>query len=254
MAVFLLHIKKEKKMNTREIKFEEKNFILTIRNDSPVVITVPHDGTLPKQYLRGMFAERTQDVDRDIRIGRDKHVFPIVKDISLNARVNVVYAMVHRAYIDFNRPPEIGVEDKNLIDVYNYYHTTVTKLVSWCKNKYGYCLLLDLHGCANLTKPGMENVDIILGTNNRKSVFSNIDIKLEQWLIDHEYAVLVADDEIFQGIFTGRYNVIDYAERFHVDSILIEITSRYRVKGAESLGMILANDIAEFIRVYINQR
>jgi len=234
--------------------FEQKDFVLTVRNDSPVVITVPHDGTLPKQYLRGMFTERIRDVGRDIRIGRDRHVFPIVKDILLKVPVNVVYPMIHRAYIDFNRPADIGVGDKNLTYVYDHYHATVAKLVSWCKKKYGYCVLLDLHGCANLTKPGMEDTDLILGTNDRRSVFSDIDIELERWLTNKGYAVLVASDETFQGLFTGRYNVIDYAERFHVDSILIEITSRYRIKGAELAGTKLANDLAEFIHEYVGRK
>lgn len=241
-------------MNHKEVRFEQKNFVLTVHNDSPVVITIPHDGIVPKQYLRGIFAERVRDVDRDIRIGRDKHVFPIVKDVLLKASVNVVYAMLHRAYIDFNRPPEIGVGDEELVYAYNHYHTAMAELVSWCKEKYGRCLLLDFHGCTDLKKPGMESVDIILGTNARQSVFSDVDIELEHWLTGKGYRVLVATEEMFQGLFTGRYNVIDYAKRFHADSILIEITSRFRAKGAESIGMKLADDIAEFIRRYVDQK
>jgi hypothetical protein len=99
----------------------------------------------------------------------------------------------------------------------------------------------------------MENTDLIFGTNNRRSVFSNVDIQLEEWMVNRRYVVLVANEEMFQGIFTGRYNVIDYAEKFHVDSILIEVTRRYRVQGAESIGKKLANDLAEFIRDYTNK-
>ncbi len=234
-------------MNTDVSYFEQKDFVLTARNDSPVVITVPHDGILPKQYLRGIFQERVRDVDRDIRTGRDKHVFPIVKDILTRIPVNIIYAMMPRAYIDFNRPVEIGVGDENLRYIYDYYHASMSEAITQCKRKYEYCLLLDFHGCANLTRPGLEETDIILGTNDRQSVFSDVDLALEQWLIQKGYRVLVATEEMFRGIFTGRYNVIDYAQRFHTDSILLEITSRYRVRGAETLGVKLADDIAGFL-------
>jgi N-formylglutamate amidohydrolase len=238
-------------VNTKN-NFEQKDFVLTVRNDSPVIITVPHDGVLPKEYFRNMFLERIPDSGRDIQIVRDVYVFPIVKDILLDVPVNVVYTMLHRAYIDFNRPADIGIGDERLKYVYDHYHATIAKLIRWCKKKYGYCLLLDFHGCANLAKPGMENIDIILGTNNHKSVFSDVDEKFVYWLTKKGYGVLVANDDIFPGL--AGYNVADYAKEFHIDAMLLEITRRFRTKGVEIISKTLAEDIAEFIHEYVSNK
>jgi len=229
---------------------EQKDFVLTIRNNSPVIITVPHDGVLPKEYLRGMFEERVKDISRDMQIVRDMYVFPIVKDILLDVPVNVVYAMLHRAYVDFNRSVDIGVGDERLKFVYDRYHEEIKKLILWCKEKYGYCLLLDFHGCADLTQEGLENVDIILGTNNRESVFSDVDVRFDEWMTKKGYRVLVSTDSTFLGF--GGYYVADYAKEFHIDAMLFEIVRRFRTKEREDISKILAGDIAEFIHEHIS--
>jgi N-formylglutamate amidohydrolase len=183
----------------------------------------------------------------DIRTGRDKHVFPIVKDIAARVPVHVIYALVHRAFIDFNRPPHIAFADDLLRSVYDAYHECMAQAISCCKEEFSDCVLLDFHGCRNMFLPQYGEIDLIFGTNDRASVFSDIDLVFAEWLRDKGYNVLMATEEMFQGIFTGRYNVIDYAKRFRVDSILIEITSKYREAGAELKGMQLVADISEFL-------
>lgn len=238
-------------MTIPETHIEERDFVLTISNPSPVLITVPHDGAIPVPYLEDVFAKRVSDPQRDIRVTRDLRVLPIAKDILAHVPINLVYGLIARTYVDFNRPRDIAIADDRLGRTYDRYHAEMAGIVERCKSVYGKCLLLDLHGFNQDAHPGMEETDIILGVGPAKGPQSRASHMLAQFLEASGYRVILADDKTFNGMFSGRYNTLEYSERYACDAVLVEIGSAYRAKTTNEPGRKLSADLATYIREYI---
>jgi N-formylglutamate amidohydrolase len=58
--------------------------------------------------------------------------------------------------------------------IYFSYHNQILELISYNLNKFNRSLLIDIHGFEKAKRPiGYRDVDLILGTNNLKSMFPN---------------------------------------------------------------------------------
>jgi len=233
-------------MNQLQWEFTQADFVFSVQVPVPVILSVPHDGVMSTPYLDGLFRRRQPDRRRSVVVGRDLRVFPIVKDIFRHAPTNIVYGMLARSCVDYNRPPDIAFEDESLRRYYDAYHRKIVQMIAASRSRHGRTLLLDMHGFGR-KRLGIDH-DVLLGTSDRRTVRSGIDLDFGRFLEERGYSVLHVNRSTFGGSFNGRFNVRYYAERYGCDAILVEVSPKYR-REAESKkhGCTLSRHIGDFL-------
>jgi len=230
---------------------------------SPIVITVPHDRGFHPHDLLGLFKERGKGVK-----GRDIHIWPIVKDILLEVRVNAVRGLFPRHFIDYNRSleginyypvsngePQTALDDERLKPFYNHYHQQIANFLERTIRLYREkgCVLLDFHGFSK--QPAYGDYDLIFGTGNRITVKSDVDKALANFLLTRGYRVFLPAQETLgqlEDMYSADYTVRHYAEKFDIDAIQIEVAKSFRVLEGKKIGRKLSADVAEFLRLYFD--
>lgn len=231
--------------------------VLEAMNVSPVVISVPHDGMFAGDFF-GLYRERENGIK-----GRDKFVWPVVKDISLSVGISAVRGMMPRHFIDYNRPPahlsfegetQTAFDDDRLDIFYQSYHGQVVRLLQRAKKHFGAKrLLIDFHGFAK--QPPYGEYDLILGTDNRVTVCSEVDRDFASFMSDCGYCVFLPEDfssgpreDWYSAGFTTKY----YAQKYRVDCIQIELASKFRTREGADAGRKMSSDIAAFLNEYFD--
>ncbi len=239
--------------------YDHLTWALKPKQKSKILITIPHD-TIPSFELDGFFKKRKNGC-----LGRDTHVWPIAKDIALKIPINIIRGFIPRAYVDFNRSisstelpailnnkqNDVACNDENLISFYKYYHKTIKDIIKLIISNFNkkQCLLLDFHGFKK--QPQYGEYDIILGTRNRQTIFSDIDKKLANFLITKGYSVFLPQETpLMPGKIdqmSGQFTAAHYSNKYKINTIQIEIHSKFRVREGEKIGKQLANDFSEFL-------
>jgi len=157
---------------------EIEKYIKFERGSLPLIISVPHGGTLE---IKGI-PNRSEGV-----LGIDKATIELAQELnSLLKKLSQKYfstqqtpssiiSKVRRKQIDLNRvQSEAYSPDSNLAEkLYRFYHDKIKEVILKNINKFNKSLLLDLHGFEKNKRPqGYRDVEIILGTNNLASFFS----------------------------------------------------------------------------------
>lgn len=210
-----------------------------------VIVTVPHDGLMEKDFA-GLFEKRRRGISV-----RDINVWPIVRDVLMIVSADVVRGMIPRCLLDYNRSEEEALEDERWLESYNAYHSAIAGLVRCMVEQHGEseCLLLDFHGFTD--QPNYGEYDIILGTGNCTTVFSEVDKQLFEFLRNRKYQVFFPKKERVGGSedeYNGGFTIRHYAKKFGINAIQLEISKIFRTKEGEGRGKILASDLADFIR------
>ncbi len=199
--------------------------------DSPLVISVPHDGALiPDEILHGMNAAVMNSSDRDYLIS---DVFEF-NDLTYSK----IKANYSRHVIDLNRPasgealyqnqtetelcptstfnfkpiyrdgyePD-QAEIQRRIDLYwRPYHQQLTELIQAAKQKYGFCLLIDAHSIDDEV-PRFFNgrlPDINIGTYAGQSCSQQIEaLLLDELAAQNEFTYI--NNGRFKGGFITRH-------------------------------------------------
>jgi N-formylglutamate amidohydrolase len=139
------------------------------RGQLPIIISAPHGGTgeIPNVDVRkgeglpkgasGFFTGRD--------VGTEQLALAVAAEVEkrLGQRPWFVISQVHRKYIDFNRPAEIGFEDPDAQPVYDYYHGSLAKACREVAEEFRCGLLLDIHG------QGSSRSTVFRGTRNGKT-------------------------------------------------------------------------------------
>ena len=229
---------------------------------SPVTISVPHDG-FSATDLTGLLSKRENGV-----MGRDKHVWPIAKDIALSVPINLVRGFFPRAFIDFNRSwpvginyypskkedPQTALDYEGLAEIYHGYHASIREVLDRSARLHGKekCLLIDLHGFGK--QPSYGEYDIILGTGNRATLVSDVDKALAASLADCGYSVFLPHEEMIgplEDIYSADFTTRHHHEVLGINVIQMEIHKTYRTFENQEKGIKLANDLARFMRTIV---
>lgn len=226
---------------------EQSAWTLEAKDVSPVIITVPHDGSPPHDFL-GFFGERKKGEK-----GLDSNVWPIVKDIlCITDKASAVRGVFPRGWIDFNRPPvasqqdmETAFDDPGLKRYYDYYHGEVARLIKMAIESHGQenCLLMDFHGFVK--QPANGEYDVILGTGKK----TELEKTLEKFLSERGYRVLSEPPE---NVYGAGFTTLFYAKIFGIDAIQIEVAKRFRTFQGREIGQKLSLDMAEFLVLNFN--
>lgn len=146
----------------------------------PIIISVPHGGTLNHDTI----PKRKKGIT-----GTDKHTITLAKEL-LNyfelqselvlrkrERPSFIMARIPRRQIDFNRPKSKAFVSNNPLasKLYEFYHERLTNYIKLNIKRHQFSLLMDIHGFEKEKRPeGYRDVELVLGTDNLKSLFPSI--------------------------------------------------------------------------------
>ena len=122
------------------------------KGDCPVILTVPHGGTLLEQLLT--IRTNGNCPDPDFATDLDYNTRELADEIDQAYFIRtgfhpyMVIAIIKRNHIDFNRKREWAIPrgDENLGKIYDAYHGYIQQARQEVTSLYGSGLLLDIHG------------------------------------------------------------------------------------------------------------
>ena len=155
---------------------ESENFVEVNIGTIPLIISVPHGGTL--EY------EKVPKRERGI-VGLDKATIELAKKLisciirmyndkknSLN-KPSYIISKIHRNRIDFNREEIKAYQPNSKLaqKIYQNYHYKLLKKINSNLTIFNKSLLIDIHGFEKSKRPaGFRAVEIVLGTNNLETI------------------------------------------------------------------------------------
>jgi N-formylglutamate amidohydrolase len=240
--------------------------LLILRDgELPLVISAPHGGRLEVPGAPVRKGEGLKKGPSGFFVGRDTGTEELalrvveLLDEKLNGRVSCVISRVHRRYVDFNRPPEIGVEHEAARIVHDSYHEGLRTAVRRVRTRHGRGLLVDIHG------QGSSAVTAFRGTNNGLTVkalreqFSETahtgPLSLTGLLQKRGWTV---HPDPFTGQeqsgFTGGYIVRTYGSHQPegIDAIQLELGADYRRDDVrEKRAAELADALVDYVKAYL---
>ncbi len=247
-------------LTTRQYVIGQRDFVLTLDPVAgmwPVTLSVPHD-TLSGYELQGLVPERARGVR-----GKDKLVWPVVRDVVIQTPAAVVRGLLPRSICDYNRAeppgvcydfygsrePDAAYESPAVAVLWRAYHEAISRRLTLARRAGLRPLLLDMHGFGRPAPYG--EFDLILGTGNRASVGSDVDLRLGEHLSRAGYRVFVPKerprvpgvDDYLDAEHTVRWHAVSDG----VDAIQIELSRRFRVPEAGAEGRRLSACLAEFL-------
>lgn len=227
----------------------------------PIILAAPHGG---REALSGVPLRRGVGVaqftaERDNNTAELAEAVAVKIDERLGAKPFLVVAHFERKYLDVNRPASGAFESAAAKPYYDAYHEAIEAAAQRIRNRWGFGLLLDIHG------QGAEPDAIFRGTDNGKSVAA-----LQQrhgmaalggahsilgQLATKGYKILpgtAGDDR--EGRYTGGYTTRTYGSHrgTNIDAIQLELGGNLRSrKNLARTANDLAEAIANFARTFL---
>jgi len=157
---------------------EFRKFIENDKGNFPLVLSVPHGGETDFNFL----PKRRSGI-----LGIDKGTIDLAKEIikcistlnksskNVSIKPSYVISKVRRSKIDFNRPEKeafpLGSELSK--QIYQYYHEKIRNYIKYNIKQFNISLLIDIHGFERYKRPpGFRDVDLIIGSDNLKSLYT----------------------------------------------------------------------------------
>lgn len=216
-------------------------FVLCLATNSPVVISIPHEGFYQGD-LEPYFYPRKHGVR-----GREQYLCAIASDANRKIPVaSIVRGLLPRSLCDYNRPIHAApknraVADKKLVTFYESYHTCVWELLDQAARRYGKCYHLDLHGF-DPERSGLA-YDLVLGSHNGRTTLREIDEKALYFFKNAGYKTKLAK---IGEKFSGGYSITQWMDR-GINALQLEISSRFRKMDSTHEGKKFAQDLRKFI-------
>ncbi|MBQ6300326.1 MAG: hypothetical protein IJK79_08125 [Bacteroidales bacterium] len=140
----------ERYKHQHTIKIEK--YVEYRQGDCPVILTVPHGGTVVESFLT--LRNTSNCPDPDFATDLDYNTRELVDEIdkAFFARTGhhpyMVISLIKRNHVDFNRQKSYAVPagDTNIVIIYDAYHAYIAKAREEVSQTYGHGLLLDIHG------------------------------------------------------------------------------------------------------------
>jgi N-formylglutamate amidohydrolase len=224
-----------------------KKYIKFQKGNIPLIISIPHGGTVKLKEI----PKRKNGV-----IGIDKATIELGKDLITKIEQKIenlmdqtskcyfIYSKIHRSRIDINREPEKAYNNNSKLarKLYSLYHKKLKEFISHSIKHNGYSILLDIHGFESYKRPeGYRDVDIVLGTNNLKSLFpdsvakkdrnKNIRGRIIEKFLKRDIPIAPGRPRRSEYILKGGYITQNYgaSEIKHSKALQIEFSERIRI-------------------------
>jgi len=234
------------------------------KGNLPLVISVPHGGTLECEAI----PKRNEGV-----LGIDKGTINLARELiqalektfqtkyAQNKTASYVFSKVKRNKLDLNRE-EIEAFDKNsdlAKEIYLFYHGRINEIIQENIQSFGHSLLIDIHGFEKHKRPqGFRDVELILGTNNLKALYSN-EVPKREWAFNIRGKIIKKcikfDIPIAPGhprrkeyVLQGGYIIQQYgaAKIARSQALQIEFSDRIRIHD-EALKALIISILAELL-------
>ena len=250
-----------------------KDYLFHHRN-SPILISVPHDGTIiPDDMAANMHEYALKTPDRDFFVAQ---LFSFAKDFD----ISLLKTNISRYVIDMNRPaddtslypgqsvtelcPTSTFDNKDIYTIKptrediqqrinNYwqaYHQIIADKLQVIKQQHGFAILIDAHSIKSQVSRFFDGQlpDINIGTNSGQSCSQEFADKFEKVLkVQSNYSY------VFNGRFKGGYITRNYGKpEDNIHAIQIELSqinyldetaNRYLPEKAEKLKTLLIRAI-----------
>ncbi|MCK4381928.1 MAG: N-formylglutamate amidohydrolase [Candidatus Lokiarchaeota archaeon] len=156
-----------------------KDYFECRKGTIPLIFSVPHGGSTKFDKIPDRI-NGIHGVDKDtVRLA-----FDLIENINKIFQLNSDYistpsyliSKIKRVKIDFNRKESEAYYPKSILarEIYQSYHNKIHKLISYNLNKFKRSLLIDIHGFEKAKRPkGFRDVELVLGTNNLKTMFKD---------------------------------------------------------------------------------
>lgn len=214
--------------------------LFTREGTLPIVLTVPHDGT-----LTGLGEVNLPNYGKK---PRDMAVRSLARDVFL------------QLYKETNEIPSLVIQRVNrrhiTPQIKEYFDQTCIETVDSVRLQNGNALHIDLHGFT--AQPVLGTYDLILGTGHRKSMSeSKLDHELAEFMSQKGYAVYLPTNSPIEGELYSASNSRTLVQRIlqaevpDTISLQIEIARHFRRSQTEGLGRQLAADLGDFIVTYM---
>lgn len=244
-----------------------ENFVVTMsREKVKTILSIPHDWA-PRYEYDWIFIQRP----KDLTSVRDLNVWGIARDIFSNtSESSLIRWLLPRTIVDYNRridgkdytfyqdSPQIiepAFFDPWIELYYNSYHDSLSKEIQQAIDCFWKeaILLIDLHWFTSQPPYSPKwGYDLILWTWNRKTILhGEKDLELHEFLSKRWYKVFLPQknpiinwqEDKFDAWHITRY----HSEVSWINTIQIEIASRFRQKDDKREWMALSENISEFI-------
>lgn len=246
---------------------DESDLVIIQNGDLPIIISAPHGGALDlpdAQPRKGEGKEKGAAGFRTTRdVGTEELALLVVQAIDdrMDGSPWCVISRVHRRYVDFNRPPEIGVEQAQARVVHDLYHQTLKEAVSSIRGRFQHGLLIDIHGQSASAKTvyrGTSNGLTVQGLTRRAGLEALTGNKsLTGLLKTHGWQV---HPDPFDGKeqegYAGGYIVRSYGSHRAdgIDCVQLEFGSEYRSRqNRERIAQELAQAVEAYAELYLKK-
>ena len=251
------------------------DLVLVRQGTLPIVLTAPHGG---REAVPGIEPRTDRTSTGDYRMwggfqkGADLNTDILAERIAAGIAAitgvepYLVVARFQRKYIDANRPPALGLDDRRARPYYDHYHAAIRRFVDEVRRRHAGGLLVDVHG------QGKDRDVVMRGTLNGRSI--------EHLLWRSGAAAVTGPSGLFGQLeargfkvfpgndvplrehsedagFLGGYTVDLYGShnRHGIDAVQMEFGTRYRDKSTvEATARDTAKAIAAFYDAYLKSR
>ncbi|MHA1344576.1 MAG: N-formylglutamate amidohydrolase [Promethearchaeota archaeon] len=165
---------------------EFTKYVKCYQGNLPLIISVPHGGMskieeIPerKSGIRGI-DKNTIEIAVEL-IEQIKNIYNLHKG---GLKIpSFVFSLVSRSKIDLNREKSTAFVSTSKLanEIYQFYHSKLGEYIHQNLEIFNRSLLIDIHGFeSDKRPPGFRDVELILGTNNLKTLFPEPIPKREQ--------------------------------------------------------------------------
>jgi len=227
---------------------ELTTYIKFQKGDIPLILSVPHGGKLecnniPKRKtgILGIDGE-TIEIAKNLRSLIENYYQEQNVD---GTSISYIISKAPRSRIDLNREElEAFVQHSEFAkQIYKYYHNKIKEIILDNLKVFERSLLIDIHGFEKANRPpGFRDVEIVLGTNNLESFYSeripkkewsnNIRGKIVQKFNELNIAIAPSHPQRREYVLTGGYITKNYGASQIPNSqvIQIELSDRIRIQ------------------------
>ncbi|MFX1499090.1 MAG: hypothetical protein ACFFBH_16355 [Promethearchaeota archaeon] len=225
------------------IHFEK--FIEYYKGSIPLIISVPHGGTRKIKII----PTRKEGI-----VGIDKKTREIASELirtiemlyqsqkAIKKTPSYIVSTIHRSKIDINRKEAEAYDNSSILakELYRYYHNKVKDLIFYNLLKFNRSIMIDIHGFEKINIPmGYRDVDIILGTNNLETLYSE-PIAQRYWGNNLRGKIIKTFVKLGVSIAPGRQRRKEYALKGGY------ITRKYgasKIKGSQTIQIEFSDKI-----------
>lgn len=247
------------------VKLDLAACIRVQRGQIPIIISAPHGGTREIPAVEPRKGEGMEKGASGFFTGRDVGTEQLALAVAAEVKKKFggepwyVISRVHRKYIDFNRPAEIGFEDPDARPVYEHYHESIAEACRTIAEKHRCGLLIDIHG------QGSSRSTVYRGTRNGKTteLLQQRFGKAAQSGEESLFGLLAARgwkvypqpfDSKEQAGFTGGYIVGTYGshQQTAIDAVQLEFGADYTNQEArQKTAAVLADALSVYAEKYL---